>query len=172
MNLSNVSFPIYYLGKEKPEEVNGILFYIRVDDNGEYVYYIIDDKNLPGNTIGKRRLQIDENVKKFSLRKAIFYIQDLIKITHSLTWFVDNNGKLFSYKKSKVVPLIFKRILKVIPNRVGGAILEIEGLPTRFKTLHIPPVEHKYAGMLKLSPLSYILYGTYDRKYKDTTRKI
>ncbi len=94
----------------------------------------------------------------------------MVKISGPNIWFIDNLGKLFTYIKSKSVPLTFKEIKKATPIPMGGAIIEVEGVETRFKCLFASNTE-KFAGLLKIGR-GYILYGLYDEKPADTRRMI
>lgn len=176
MQLNEISFPVYKLGKNQPITHEGISFYMHMQDRDDGppldVYLIIDDKNIKGNNLAQRRLQLQkQGVRLFKLTKAVFFIADMLKLSVGATWFIDSSGMIFEYKKSKSVKLVFKRIKKVIPIQTGGAILELEGIAHRFKTLFMPRLEERYAGLLKLNH-GYILYGLYDQLYPPTVRMI
>lgn len=176
MKLSDINFPVYLLGKEEPMQHEGIAFYSFVEDvdNAAPIvhYKILDDKNLPGKSLALRRLEIlKNNGKLYKLKTAIFFISDLLKLSKGSTWFIDSNGSIFEYRKSKKVPLIYKKITKLIPMPSGGIIVEVEGLPYRFKSLLRPVVEQKWAGLLKVNH-GYLLYGLYSKPLKNTYRMI
>lgn len=175
MDLSKISFPIYKLGKEAPIEEEGVSFYLKIyetDTVRKFLPLVIDDKNMKGSTLARRRLLLkSKEIKLYTLSKAIFFIADLIKLTVGTSYYIDSTGKIFEYKKTTTVPLIFKKIKKVIPIKTGGATIEIEGISTRYKTLFLPRLECKYAGLLKVG-MGYILYGLYENKLPDTKRKI
>jgi len=161
---------------DKPIIQNGVaLYYRQYTDEEEipkHVYQIIDDKNIDKPTLALRRLELSKNkVKLKKLGKAMFFLADFIKLATRTTWFIDSNGTIFQYKKDTSIKLIFKKIKKVIAIPSGGALLEVEGLANRFKTLYLPPIENKYAGLLKYG-LGYILYGTYPEELKSTRRMI
>lgn len=171
VSLQDIQFPVYLLGKEKPEEEDGLLFYHRVDKEGNEFKFIVDDKRWHNETIGQRRLKtmmLGEN-KLHPITHTIYFISDLIKLSSSNTWFIDDAGKLFKYTKSMNAKLIIKPITKVIPI-TGGCIIEVEDIQTRFKCLYAPKLE-KFAGILKLGHM-YILYGLYENKPKDSRRRI
>ena len=175
MDLSKISFPVYKLGKEAPIEEDGVSFYAKIyegDSVRKFLPLIVDDKNKKGESLARRRLLLkNEDVKLYSLKLAIFFIADLVKLTKGSTWYIDSTGKIFEYRKSTSVPLIFKKVSKIIPIKTGGATIEVEGMPHRYKTLFLPRIEQKYAGLLKLGK-GYILYGLYDKLYPNTRRKI
>lgn len=177
MNLSEINFPVYKLRDEKPLERDGILFYTydSVDEETEElstVVRIIDDTKISSDKLSIRRMAIKlAGGKLFRLHKAIFFLGDLIKIAKKGLWFIDSSGKIFEYHKTTRVKLKYHKITKLIRNPVGGAIVEVEGIPSRFKSLFFPSNDKLYAGILH-NGLSTILYGFYDAKYKDSWRTI
>lgn len=173
--LNNIRFPVYKIGDEKPQETEGVHYFVYgkdvEDSDGKIVMKVVDDKKVDKPSLALRRLEIQKSgAKLYKLSKAIFFLQDLIKITKSTTWFIDTEGQVFQYKKSKRVNLVFRKVTKVLPIRTGGAIIEVEGLPFRFKTL-FEPTNARYAGLLSIGT-AYILYGVYPEKPEDTYRYI
>lgn len=174
--LEEIVYPVFFLGAEQPKFIDGVAFYARryidEDRNETGSISIIDDKNIPALTLAKRRLKLlAMEVKLKKLGKATFFLGDLLKLTKPALWFIDSSGKVFRHTKSKRAKLEFKKIkqLHVIPT--GGAIIEVEGIPSRFKSLYAPQLGEQYAGVLKLG-MQYILYGVYDTKHQDTWRMI
>lgn len=176
VSLHNIRFPVFRIGTETPITEDGVTYLLRnkhvVDGDNEELKYIIDDKNAKGLTLSSRRLALHaQNARLYKLSKAIFFIGDLVKLAKAGTWFIDMEGQVFEYRKTTRVPLKFKEVVQVTPMNSGGAIIEVRGVPARFKVLFRPPETAKYAGLLCVGP-SYILYGLYDQKYDDTTRMI
>jgi hypothetical protein len=172
MKFNEIQFPVFRLGTEKPQELDGVVYYHRTlkDGTGGDVIKIVDDRNQEGNTLSLRRLRVladGGNLK--AIHVAIFFLGDLIKLANSRTWFIDNTGKYFIYTKSRSCKLVFKPIDKHLPI-TGGHIIVVKGVETRFKTLYAPNGA-KFAGLLEVGT-GYILYGLYDLKPKDTTRRI
>lgn len=173
---SDIIFPIYYIGRTLPISEGGVLFNIQGIDtkysDAQYRVRVLDDKNVTGETLGARRLYLlTQGIRLVKLSKAIFFLADLIKLAKKGVWFIDNTGKLFQYHKTKKVKLTFKKVTKVIAMPQGGALVEIEGIPSRHKVLFHPTNSNLYAGVL-IDGISYILYGLYDKKYDDTIRYI
>jgi hypothetical protein len=173
MNLNEIAFPVFQLG-QKPSEEGGVLFFAFKKETKEEdfeVIKVVDDKNLEGITLGERRIKAKvSGATLFNLKYAIYFLGDLIKISRASVWYIDSHGKLFQYKKSTRVPLVFKKVKKRI-HANGVHLVEVEGYNTRFKTLLAPNLLHNWAGILK-TPLGPILYGLFDREYKSTFRKI
>ena len=173
---STIQFPIYHLGSEKPM-IEGNRSYYQyaaqsIEGEDQDVIQVLDDKSMNGISLAMRRLQLkNAGVKLCKLKYAIFFIGDMLKMCKSTTWFIDNDGVIFEYRKTKKVPLVFRPISQILPIRTGGAVIEVQGVGTRFKTLHAPKGTEKFAGVL-LVGTAYVLYGLYDEKLEDTTRMI
>lgn len=176
INLRQVSFPVYRLGLEQPNFIDNVTLFLQEykdeENNPIYTYRIVDDKNINKPTLALRRLELAKNGTKLKrLSRAMFFLADFIKLATRSTWFIDNNGMVFQYKKEKHIKLLFKPIKQVIPINTGGAIIEVEGIPSRFKTLYMPSDSNKYAGLLQ-DGMGYILYGTYAEPPKNSRRLV
>lgn len=176
VGLSGIEFPVFKLGNKAPMGKDGVSYYLYgkdVNTKDEFLNAkVIDDKNIDRPSLAGRRLQAKANgadLHKIGL--AIFFIGDLVKIADAKTWFIDNTGMVFNYRKSTRAKLIFREIEQIIPIRTGGGIICVKGVPARFKTLHLPGPEMKYAGLLVVKT-SYILYGLFDQQYDTTFRLI
>lgn len=164
MDISEITFPVYVVGTRDPIIKDGVSLFLKEQEHEDGSYstfaYIIDDKNVPGETLGRRRLNIKirgDQLKK--LGKAIFFVGDLIKISRSNVWYIDSKGKLFKYKKSTAYTVEYYEVEKVIPVPAGGSIIAVKGLPCRFKVLgnyYIDPP--KYAAIIRNKGSMYI-YG-------------
>lgn len=77
---------------------------------------ILDNKNLKGDTIGRRRLRIQEN-EKYHFRQILFILPELIEYTRKrgskFAKFIDTAGVIYNYKKEKFSKLYCKKIKKV-----------------------------------------------------------
>lgn len=176
MNLQEISYPVFKLRDEKPSEYNNVIFYsyVNIDEEGNesYAVRIVDDRNLDNPKLSMRRLLLKHRGEKlFRLSKAVFFLGDLIKLAKKGQWFIDSTGKIFEYTKTTYCKLSYHKITKVIRTDTGGAIIEVEGIATRFKSLFYPEQDKLYAGILHFG-MSLILYGYYDKKYKDSRRMV
>lgn len=176
-NLTEIVFPVFRLGDEKPLTLEGVTLYYRqyLEEDGEdvkEVYRVVDDKNVEGATLSLRRLKLmKDGVKLKKLNRAMFFLSDFIKLSNPKSWFIDSNGNIFQHKKSRTLKLVFKKIKRIIRIPTGGVLIEAEGVPGRHKTLYTPPLTNKYAGFL-LDGMGFILYGTYEQEHKPTRRMI
>lgn len=177
INLWEIDYPVFKLGEEKPMTAEGVSLYLRqyLDENKDVVskILIVDDKTINKPTLGTRRLELVKlNVKLKPLGKAVFFLGDLIKLANKKSWFIDNAGNIFQYKKDERASLVFRKVTLQINIPSGGSILEVEGIPSRFKILYSPREDERYAGVL-VSGRKYILYGVYNHlPTKNTWRMI
>lgn len=155
---------------------DGVVFYASEkhteDETGGIItdtkLLMVDDTQIEGDSLAARRLRIP--AKLFPLRQAIFFLGDLIKVATPNTWFIDSLGKLFVYEKNTRAELKCHKVLSVMRIPSGGAIIEVEGINSRFKTLHTPE-NSQYAGILHMGK-SLVLYGMYIDPFKQTWRMV
>lgn len=177
MNLEKVVWPVFRLSEKEPLVDNGIVYYATEYsdlDTFEHIgtLRIVDDRNIDKPTLSRRRLQLaTQEVKLFPIYRAIYFLGDLLKLAKSTTWFIDSAGTLFQYQKSKRAKLIVRKITKVLPTEGLGSVIELEGIPQRFKTTFKPDADARYAAVLQ-SGLTYIFYGIYKDEPKESWRLI
>jgi hypothetical protein len=165
------------LSEKEPSRKSGLVFfhteYIDESNDASLTFKIVDDKNLPQKTLGLRRLalQKDPKIKLHKISTAIYFLADLIKLAKSTTWFIDNAGKVFQWKKYTRANLTTKKIKQVLPADGIGCVLEVEGLAQRFKTLQRPQDYHQYAVFLVINQM-HILYGLSEIARKDSWRLV
>lgn len=177
MKLEEINWPVFVLKDEKPVVKDSIIGYssamMNLDTN-EVVESIevVDDKNIPGNSLGMRRLNlVVKGASLFSLKKAIYMLGDLVRlVTGRKTWLIDSQGNLFNYIKSTRAPLTCHKIKKVLHATTAGYILEIEGINERFKLLN-DTRKCMYVGIITYNR-KRILYGLYEKMFKKTYRLI
>lgn len=147
--------------------------YIDESNDTSLTIKIVDDKNLIQKTLGLRRLvlQKDPKVKLHKISTAIYFLADLIKLAKTTTWFIDNAGKVFQWKKYTRAKLTTKKIRQVLPADGIGCVLEVDGLTQRFKMLQKPQDVHRYAVFLVVHNM-YILYGLSETTRKDSWRLV
>lgn len=175
--LQAITWPVFKLSEKEPNRKDGLVFFHTeyIDENNESSLNLklVDDKSLPQKTLGLRRLalQKDPKVKLHRISTAIYFLADLIKLAKATTWFIDNSGKVFQWKKYARAKLITKKIKQVLPADGIGCVLEVEGLSQRFKCLQRPQDFHQYAVFLVINQM-YILYGLSDTTRKDSWRLV
>ena len=155
---------IYYVKETFSEGEEG-----DIDINQEAL--LIDDKAVEGDTLAARRLKIKAaGVPLYKLSKALFFIGDFIKVSVPKQWFIDSNGKIFTHAKTTRASLVCQKITGSFIIGTGGAIIEVE-YSQRYKVLHTPGPNIKYAGILTQG-FTNILYGLYEEPFDETWRMI
>jgi len=129
--------------------------------------YILDNKHMEGDTLGERRLRI-KNGLRYTPRKVYYNITQLIKSNNKT--YIDNTGSVFTYRKTRNVPLKYYRVMDVV-HMDAGCILLIKNINFKLRVSCKDAYAIKYIGLL-CTDTGYILYDTSDEKKKDTTRKI
>ncbi len=174
MKLSDIVYPVFKLKNERPIVEDGVIFYYREQgEEGNITQHIriVDDKNLSGSTLSRRRLQLTVSDEKlYKLHQAIFFLGDLIKVAENNPWFIDSEGKIFQYSKTEFCQVECFPVEKIIPIPSGGSIVELRGVPNRFKTLHTHTYEFKYGLVLTRKDRARILYGLCN-EHQPTRRK-
>jgi hypothetical protein len=158
-DIQKVKFPVYALPSDNWGEADGLLFL-----DGK----LIDDRNMPGDTLGVRRLQSPQ--RSFGkLNKSIDNFRGLIK--SSGRHFIDTHGIPFTYEKTIFRKLKYYKI-KCVVKRDTFCLLKLHRVKQPFIVPRPPPEGVRYAGLLHLGELPWILYDYSEEPLKDTRRKV
>lgn len=162
LKLHDIQFPIYPIKSNyhKIWEDHNITWI--ETDTGKYV---LDNKNLDGDTLGKRRLKIN-NLMLYRPRGVFTSVAQLVKCRSKT--YIDTTGKVFHYKKSSYVPLKYYKIKEVIPTD-EGCILVTEKSSVRLNCREA--YRYNYVGFLETTD-GDILYEFTDHYKKNSRRKI
>jgi hypothetical protein len=177
IGLVNLCWPIYRIGRSKPIVDDKVSYFLlgkaTETDALSYKILFLDDRNIKSPSLGTRRLVLERAGNSlYKLKTAVFFLADLIKLANPSVWFIDSAGTLFQYTKTRRISLVYKKISRIVPIATGGCIIEVEGLSERFKSYHTPELSSTpYVGLLQ-DAQSNILYGFYDKLYKNTSRMI
>lgn len=170
MNITDIQWPIYYIGQNDKIYTEYNVTYL--ENKGRT--FIIDNKNLSGNSLGSRRLKLKgEDLYKF--KKTLFMFSELIELTRTKNIidrrFCDSKGEMFLYKKSKFVSL------------KNFTIHYVEDYPT-YKLIYVKETKqtfrvpnnywepcYEYLQALSFG-LFYVLYDLSIEPIKDTRRKV
>ena len=177
MNLEKIVWPVFRLGEREPQVESRVVFYATEytdldTDQNSGTLRIVDDRNIDKPTLSRRRLEmLAQDVPLFPIRQAVYFLGDLLKLAKPTTWFVDSSGTIFQYAKTQRAKILAKRITRVLPTTGLGAVIELEGIPHRFKTVFKPEDDDEYAAVLQCG-LTYIFYGLYKTKPKESWRLV
>jgi hypothetical protein len=167
LNLFDIKFPIYSITRT----------YERIWDDMNVTYirtvtgtYVLDNKNVEGDTLGKRRLRIKNDIYKlYKPRKVYYNIVQLIKANEK--YFIDTTGVVFQYKKTGTAKLVYYKVDEIIEAEDGECILNIPSINYSYKTICRSAYAIKYIGLLN-SAFGFIPYDFSETKGKDSWRKI
>lgn len=151
--LSGLKFPLYPIPAERVVRVGTrSIAYYRQND----APYVVDDKAAPGSNLGQRRLNLrkDKSIKLIRLRKGINNLTALVKSSYKL--FVDYNGKVIHYKKTRSLKLKYYKILSWNRYSNGEILLEVQNLHCKIPAPYPPDTLH--VGLLHLGVGGYIFY--------------
>jgi hypothetical protein len=168
---------VFRLGEREPQRDNGVVYYATEytdldTDVHTGTLRIVDDTNIDKPTLSRRRLVLlVQETQLFPIRQAIYFLGDLLKQAKTTTWFIDSAGTLFQYAKTRRARVVVRRITKVLPTTGLGAVIEVEGIAHRFKTVFKPDADAQYAAILQCG-LSYIFYGLYADKPNESWRMV
>ena len=129
--------------------------------------YVLDNKNIQGDTLGQRRLRIN-NSKLYIPRAVVHTIAQLIRSDYKT--FIDNNGEVFKYFKHTTVPLKYCKVKKVV-NRDEGCVLHFTDIDNPILVPCARAHGTDYVGFL-ITQMGYILYEYSETPKSDTWRKI
>lgn len=165
LSLFDINFPIFSVSKTYKriwEEFN--VTYIETVKG----VYVLDNKNIPGDTIGERRLKIN-NSKLYNFKKSYYTISQMLHSKYNV--FVDVYGTVFKYKKTKMVPLIYYKVENISKASDGECVLSIPSINYYYKVTCRNAYGINYIGLL-VTHNGYILYDLSEYKKNNSRRKI
>jgi len=167
LNLFDIQFPIYSITKiYKRVWIEMNVTYIETESG----IYVLDNKNVQGDTLGKRRLKIKNDVYTLYKPRKVFYnMSQLLNGKESI--FIDTIGVVFKYKKTKMVPLKYHKVESITEAEDGECILEIPKLNYSYKTACRYAYGINFIGLLH-TKYGYIPYEFCEHMKADTRRKI
>jgi hypothetical protein len=157
--IHKITFPAYRLPSDNWYSQDGLLF---VDD------ILVDDKNMSGDTLGKRRLQTYFK-DLLVLKRAVDNTTALIKQPGGP--FIDSAGKCFLYEKTKFGRVEYFEI-KDIDYRGNLCVLRAKGINSAFTIPRPPKPGFTWVGILHLDGLPWVLYEYAESKLDSIRRKV
>lgn len=154
-----MKFPIFPLKSSDWNIYDGVVFL-----EGK----VVDERNMPGETLGVRRLQCGRK-DLYPLKKAVLDVQGLIRTRKPA--FVDDKGRLFSYLKTYSSKLICYKI-KDIEKKDSASLLRLYDCVEPFTIKRPPPPEATWARLLHIGDSPWMLYDYVRAPVKDTYRRV
>ena len=129
--------------------------------------YVLDNKNIQGDTLGQRRLRIN-NSKLYIPREVVHTVAQLIRSQYKT--FIDEYGNVFEYSKKTRVDLKYYKVKEVI-KKDDGCVLHFLDINNPIMVSCISAYGIEYVGFL-ITSIGYIAYDYSERFKADTWRKI
>jgi hypothetical protein len=157
--IKKIKFPVFILPNSNWELIDGLLL---IDNQ------VVDDKNMPGASLGIRRLQT-HFTELVPLKHSIDSLIGILKQTTK--YFIDSNGTPFIYQKTMNASLKYYKIRKIERKEVAS-VLWLKDINFPFTIPRPPPAEKTWAGVLHIGGLPWLLYEYSEERLKDTRRKV
>ena len=159
-NIQKYTFPVFILPSDNWEYRDGLFFVDGV---------LTDDRNMPGDSLGLRRLQTPFK-PLLRLSRAAYDLRSLIK--SGSKFFIDSNGDPFQYEKTRFMQVKYYPIRKVDRKEIAS-VLWLQGIRAPFTIPRPPPDDISWAGVLLLeNKLPWILYEYSVVKKPNSRRKV
>lgn len=159
-DLNKIRFPVYYLADKDWYRQDGLL----LSSTGR----LIDDKNMPGNSLGIRRLQSPIKDKQW-LKKA--YPDPYSMLTSKKNSFIDSNGVPFIYERTKTCKLIYHKI-NSLDKKGDHSILKLKDIRAPFKINRPPYGDARWARVAYLNGAPWFIYDFKTYKGKNSTCRV
>ena len=130
---------------------------------------VLDERNMPGKTLGLRRLQCGRS-DLYPLKKAVLNRVNLIKSRKSL--FIDNYGTIVRYEKTKYLPLKHFHIERIEGKGGSFSLVWCYNCNCPFKIPRPPIDDYEWCRILTFNGFPWILYDFVSNKGSDTRRKV
>lgn len=158
-DVNKIKFPVYVLPSDNWYTTDGVLFLDRE---------VLDEKNMPGKTLGIRRMQCGRR-DLFKLKKALMNYPQILRC--KTKHFIDSKGMPFTYVKTQSSMLKAYQI-KSIELKETASLLWVHGVPHPF-TLERPPLNNpKWVRLLHLGDHPWIVYDYVNLPTKTTYRRV
>jgi hypothetical protein len=161
VDIKSIKFPVYKLENLDVTIVDGIVF----TDQGK----VLDDRNMPGTTIGIRRLQSQRQDLK--MLKMLANDEKSLLNSRGSPCLIDSEGNIFQYVKTRNEKLKYYLIEKV--DKQGTfSLIKLQGIKTPFKVPRPPYPEFTWARVLHYKSLPWIIYDYDQFKGKDSIKRV
>jgi hypothetical protein len=159
-DVKNISYPVFKLKENIWYEQDGVLF------SGEGK--VLDDTNMPGATLGVRRLQCG---RKDLLRLRRAYPDFASMLQSKATCFIDSKGEPFIYCKTMNSPLVYHKVSK-IELKDTCTVIKLAKIPYSFKLPRPPYGDAAWARVLYYRGAPWILYDFASSRGRDSYKRV
>lgn len=159
-DIKNIKFPVYALPSSEWYEQDGVLF---INDGK-----VLDDTNMPGKTLGIRRLQCGRKDLQ-TIKRAYPDFQSMLSSKKKI--FIDSAGEPFIYNKTLNSPLIHHKI-KRIQLKDTKSIVWLNLVPSPFTIPRPPYGDALWARVLYFKGTPWFIYDFASERGKDSYKRV
>lgn len=160
-DLKSIEFPVFALKSDNWIIQDGVLF----DENMQ----VLDDKNMPGKSMGVRRLQCGRTDLAKITKKAYPDFNSMLSSKKKI--FIDNNGQPFVYQKTTNAPLIHHSIKRIEPKETF-TLIWIHNIPYPFTLPRIPYGDPRWVRVLYYKGSPWSIYDFAATRGKDSYKRV
>lgn len=158
-DIKNIEFPVYALPDSGWYKQDGVLF---LDGR------VLDDTNMPGKTLGVRRIQCGRT-DLCPLKRAYTGLAPMLQSSKKI--FIDSNGVPFIYNKTKNFDLKYHKVSN-IEKRETSTTVWLENVSHAFSIPRPPYGDARWARVLYYGRLPWMIYDFQINKGKDSFRRV
>lgn len=158
-DIKSIVFPIYKLPHSDWYRQDGILWMDGL---------VLDEANMPGRSLGIRRLQSGRQDLHY-LKKAILDVPGLINSKWKI--FIDSVGTPFIYNKTITAPLIYHQVRK-IEQKDSCSVLWVKGSRHGFILQRPPYGDPRWARLLYYKGVPWTVFDFQLTRNKDSRRRV
>lgn len=159
-DIKNLQFPVYTLPSTDWYRQDGVLF---INDGK-----VLDDTNMPGKTLGIRRLQCGRKDLQ-RLKKAYPDFPSMLDSKSKA--FIDSAGTPFIYTKTVNSPLIHHKV-KRVELKETLSIVWLNLIPSPFIIPRPPYGDAEWARVLYYKGAPWLIYDFKSKKGKDSYKRV
>lgn len=159
-DIKTIRFPVYPLPSVDWYMQDGVLF---IDDGK-----VLDDTNMPGESLGIRRLQCGRT-DLCRLKKAFTDFQSMLKSKHKI--FIDSDGSPFIYRRTINSPLIHHTVERIEP-KGDSSIVWLKNINHPITIPRPPYGDARYARVLYYKGFPWLIYDFATQRGKDSYRRV
>lgn len=159
-DIKGIKFPVYPLPSSDWYRQDGVLFI----DSGK----VLDDTNMPGTTLGIRRLQCGRT-DLCKLKKAYTDFPSMLKSRHRI--FIDSAGIPFIYKRTINSPLIHHSIKRVEP-KDDRSIVWFSNIPYPMEIPRPPYGDARWARVLYFAGSPWFIFDFTEERGRDSYKRV
>lgn len=143
-----ITFPVYRIPANAHSTAEGIIYNIQ----GQ----IVDNRNLPLETLGRRRLHIENPAPLKQMFMDYPALLKARKLSHNR--FIDSKGGLFTYRRTRLA-IVNTHPVSSIDRKISASVIKVRGIHQPF--IHAsPPIEDpEFAQVVFLDQIPWIIYS-------------